>query len=157
MRLLLPLCLAVMAAAACSTPPVTDTGSDGYIIRYININAVYEYAVSGSNEAVTLRNKRNDILKKIKSRESRATSGGDQELDHYRRELEKLELAEKKFKAAVFSRIKTAVESVAERHEVDFMLSTGEGVVYSRPVYDLTAEVISELDKMNKNSSPLWK
>jgi len=37
------------------------------------------------------------------------------------------------------------------------MLGTGEGVVYSRPVFDLTSEVISELEKMNKNSSPVWK
>lgn len=157
MRLVLPLYLMVLAAAACSAPVITDSGSDGYIIRYININVIYDYELSKSNEAVSLKAKREEILKKIRSGESVSRGDDNRELDYYRSELVKLDESEKKLKAVIYSKIKKAVESVAERHEVDFMLGTGEGVVYSRPVFDLTSEVIAELEKMGKNSSPVWK
>lgn len=157
MRLALPLYLIILAASACSAPVISDSGSDGYIIRYVNMNAIYDYEVSRSNEAVSLKTKRDDILKKISSRESVSKGDADRELEYYRSELVKLEESEKKLKAFIYAKIKKAVESVAERHEVDFMLGTGEGVVYSRPVFDLTSEVISELEKMNQNSSPVWK
>ena len=157
MRLLLPLYMMFLAAGACSAPVITDGGSDSYIIRYINMNAVYDYEIARSNDAVSLKAKREDILKKIRSRESVSREEDDRELVYYRAELVKLEESEKKLKAAIYAKIKKAVESVAERHEVDFMLGTGEGVVYSRPVFDLTSEVIAELEKMSKNSSPVWK
>lgn len=157
MRLVLPLYLMVLACAACSAPVVADTGGDGYIIRYINMNAVYDYELARSNEAVSLKAKREDILKKIRSTESAGQGDKGRELEYYRSELVKIEESEKKLKSSIYAKIKKAVESVAERHGVDFMLGTGEGVVYSRPVFDLTSEVISELENMNRNSSPVWK
>ena len=157
MSRLLPLYLFLMFFAACSAPVLTESGSEGYIIRYVNMNAIYDYELSRSNEAVSLKYKRDDILKKIKSLESAGSGSNERELGYYRSELEKLDESGTKLKAAIYARIKKAVESVAERYDVDFMLGTGEGVVYSRPVFDLTSEVIDELEKMNKNSSPVWK
>ncbi|HNY15442.1 MAG TPA: hypothetical protein PKI12_07860, partial [Bacteroidales bacterium] len=113
MRLVLSLYLVVLAAAACSAPVISDGGSDGYIIRYINMNAIYNYEVSRSNEAVSLKTKREDILKKIRSRESVSPGDNDRELEYYRSELVKLEESEKKLKTAIYVKIKKAVEAVA--------------------------------------------
>ena len=156
MRPVLFLLVAVLTAA-CSAPYLSGSEGDGYVIRYVNMNTIYDYELSRSNEAVSLRAKREDLLKKISAAESAGREGGGRQLEHYRSELLKVEEAQKKLKAAIYARIKKAVESVAGRHEVDFMLGTGEGVVYSRPVFDLTDDVIDELEKMNKNSSPVWK
>lgn len=157
MRLVLPLYLMVLAAAACSSPVINDGSGDTYIIRYVNMNALYDYELTRSNEAASLKVRRDDILRKIKGVESGGSGDRGRELEYYRSELVKLEESEKKLKASIYQKIKKAVESVAGRHEVDFILGTGEGVIYSRPVFDLTSEVIDELDKMNKNSSPVWK
>jgi Skp family chaperone for outer membrane proteins len=121
------------------------------------MNTIYDYELSRSNEAVALRAKREDLLKKVSAAESAGREEGGRELEHYRSELQKVEEGQKKLKAAIFAKIKRAVESVAGRYEVDFILGAGEGVVYSRPVFDLTDDVIDELEKMNKNSSPVWK
>lgn len=157
MRLVLPLYLMVLAAAACSSPVINDGSGDTYIIRYVNLNAIYEHELTRSNEAVSLKLKREDVLRKIRAAEAASSGDKGSELDHYRSELVKLEESEKKLKVSIYQKIRKAMESVAGRHEVDFILGTGEGVIYSRPVFDLTSEVIDELDRMNKNSSPVWK
>ena len=148
MRGLVSLMLAA-ALLSCAGTAERDTG--GYIIRYVNLGIIYEYELSRSNEAVMLKNKKEGIQKKLDE------SKDGSEAAHYKEELKKIQEEEKKIKSALYLRIKAAVETVAKKHEVDFLLSTGEGVVYSKPVYDLTSEVIAELDKMRTNSSPVWK
>lgn len=148
-----------LLAASCATPAVQQT--EGYVIRYINLEVVYEYALGKSEEAQKLKIKKQDLLAKIRTKESapeyRPGDRSDPELEHYRTELNRLAEEEKKIKAAIYVRIRNAVEAVAKKYNVDFLLNTGEGVVYSRPVFDLTAEVVAELEKADKNSSPKWK
>lgn len=153
MRSLVSLLLAAVLLS-CAGTAARDTG--GYIIRYVNLGVIYEYELSKSNEAVMLKNKKEGILKKLEALKEGQADGG-QEAAYYREELKKIQEEEKKIKSALYLKIKTAVETVAKKHEVDFLLSTGEGVIYSKPVYDLTSEVIAELDKMRTNSSPVWK
>jgi len=152
---IIPAFLSVVILSSCGGGLVKDT--DGYIIRYVNLGVIYEYELSRNNEAVMLKNKKEDILKKIEGLKEGSDGQGDQGIAYYRDELKKVQEEEKKIKSAVYLKIKTAVETVAKKYEVDFLLGTGEGVVYSKPVYDLTSEVIAELDKMSVNSSPVWK
>ncbi len=57
-------------------------------------------------------------------------------------------------KRKIYSRIKTAISNVAARQNADFVLNTGDAVLYSRNSYDMTDDVIKEYRKLNEISSP---
>jgi Skp family chaperone for outer membrane proteins len=57
-------------------------------------------------------------------------------------------------KNRIYSKIKTAVSNVARRHDADFILNTGDAVLYSRSSYDITDDVIREYKKLTDISSP---
>jgi len=136
----------------------TDTGTKGdYVIRYISLNSVYEYIYNNSNEAQVIKRKADSLVKKINELENSETAVSRIELNHYKNELSKIREQEKLFKTESFIKIKTAINSIATKHNVDFILNSGDGVVYSKPVYDLTYEVIKELKSLNKRTSPVFK
>ena len=147
------LCLLLSAVFCASGPGV----SDDYVIRYINLNTVYEYIYNNSNEAQIIKRNTDSLVKKINEMESSEISVSKVELNHYKNELVKLHEKEKAFKAESFIKIKIAVDKVAIKHNADFILNSGDGVLYSRPVYDLTYEVIKELQSLNKRTSPVFK
>ena len=133
-----------------------NTGSD-YVIRYVNLNSVYEYVYNNSNEAQEIKRKTDSLNKKINEIENSEVTVSKTELAYYKSEINKLNEQEKKLKIEFYSRIKTAVNSIAARHNTDFILNSGDGVIYSRPVYDLTNEVIKELKSLNERTSPVYK
>jgi len=57
-------------------------------------------------------------------------------------------------KKKIYGKIKTAVSNVARRHDADFVLNTGEAVLYSRTAYDVTDDVIREYKKLSDITSP---
>ncbi|HPF04702.1 MAG TPA: OmpH family outer membrane protein [Spirochaetota bacterium] len=57
-------------------------------------------------------------------------------------------------KKRLYEQIKTAISNVARRHNADFILNTGEAVLYSRSSYDVTDDVIREYKKLSDISSP---
>ena len=131
--------------------------SRDYVIRYINLNSVYEYAYNNSNEAQVIKRKTDALNKKIDEIENSEAKESKTELDYYRSEINKLKEQETKLKSEFYSGIKTAVNNIAVKHNTDFILNSGDGVVYSRPVYDLTSEVIKELKSINERTSPVYK
>ncbi len=144
----------VTGVIACAT---VNGPSGDYVIRYINLNSVYEYIYNNNNEAQVIKRKADSLVKKINEMENSETPVSKTELNHYRNELLKIREKEKDFKNESFVMIKTAVNNVAAKHNVDFILNSGDGVVYSKPVYDLTYEVIKELRSLNKRTSPVYK
>jgi len=140
---------------SCSTGN-NNTGND-YVIRYINLNSIYEYVYNNSNEAQEIKRKTDSLNKKINEIENSEVTVSKTELAYYKSEINKLNEQEKKLKIEFYSRIKTAVNSIAARHNTDFILNSGDGVIYSRPVYDLTNEVIKELKSLNDRTSPVYK
>lgn len=144
----------LLSGIACTTGPGV---SGDYVIRYINLNTIYEYIYNNSNEAQVMKRNIDSLLKKINEMETSDNPVSKIELNHYKNELSKLREQEKAFKSASFLKIKTAVDNVAAKHNTDFILNSGDGVVYSRPVYDLTYEVIKELQSLNRRTSPVYK
>lgn len=57
-------------------------------------------------------------------------------------------------KSRLLGKIKTAISNVARRHNADFILNTGDAVLYSRSSYDITDDVIREYKKLADISSP---
>jgi Skp family chaperone for outer membrane proteins len=131
--------------------------SSEYVIRYINLNSIYEYIYNNSNDAQNLKRETDSLIKKIDEMENSDGAVSKVELNHYRSELAKLREQEKNFKAETFVKIKTAVGNIAAKHNADFILNSGDGVVYSKPVYDLTYEVIKEYKSLNNRSSLIYK
>lgn len=144
----------LLSGTSCTTG--TNASSD-YVIRYINLNVIYEYIYNNSNEAQIIKRNIDALVKKIGDLENSETAVSKLELNHYRNELLKLRDQEKVFKTESFLQIKTAVNNVAVKHNADFIMNSGDGVVYSKPVYDLTHEVIKELKSLNKRTSPVYK
>ena len=143
-----------MSIISCATG---NNMSGDYVIRYINLNSIYEYIYNNSNEAQVIKRKRDSLIKKIGEMETSETSVSKTELNHYRNELIKIREQEKTFKNESFVKIKAAIDNVAAKHNADFILNSGDGVVYSKPVYDLTYDVIKELKSLNKRTSPVYK
>jgi len=144
-----------LTVLSCSSGNI-KTGND-YVIKYINLNSVYEYIYNNSNEAQEIKRKIDSLNKKIEDVENSGSGGSKAELNHYKSEISKEMEREKKLKSVFHSRIKTAVNSVASKHNADFVLNSGDGVIYSRPVYDITDDVIRELKSITDRTSPIYK
>jgi Skp family chaperone for outer membrane proteins len=131
--------------------------SNDYIIRYVNMSLVYEYAYNNSNEALELKRKIDAFSRKIEDAENSEVSVSKSEIKYYKSEIVKLREQEKKLKSELYAGIKAAVNNTAGKYNTDFILNSGDGVVYSRPAYDLTFEVIKELKSLNERTSPVYK
>lgn len=145
-------CLIILSCGSARSKDSAD-----YVIRYINLNSVYDYVYSNSNEALDIQRKLDSLNKKISDIENQETGGSRSELLYYKGEVVKLIDQEKKLKTDFYARIHTALKNTASKHNVDFILNSGDGVVYSRPVYDLTNEVIKEVKSLENRTSPAVK
>ncbi|PKL16979.1 MAG: hypothetical protein CVV49_13485 [Spirochaetae bacterium HGW-Spirochaetae-5] len=145
-------CLIIFSCGSVKTKDSAD-----YVIRYINLNSVYDYVYSNSNEALDIQRKLDSLNKKISDIENQETGGSRSELLYYKGEVVKLKDQEKKLKTDFYARIHTALKNTASKHNADFILNSGDGVVYSRPVYDLTNEVIKEVKSLEYRTSPAVK
>ena len=128
---------------------------DVYVIRYINLNAIYEYVYNNSNEAQDLKRKIDSLNKRINDAEDSKSSGS--ELNYYREEMIKLKEQERQIKAGFYSRIKSAVDIVADKHNADFIFNLSDGLLYSKSEYDITDEIIKELKSIGERTSPVNK
>lgn len=128
-----------------------------YVIRYINLNAVYNYMYNSSNEAQEIKRKTDSLNKKIDEMENSTANVSKSELAYYKGEVSKLKEQEKKLKSECYLKIKTALNNIAAKHNADFIFNTGEGMVYSKPAYDVTNEVISEIKSLEVRTSPVYK
>ena len=157
MRWLLKIFLFIFSVSVISCSAGRNISSGDYVIRYINLNSVYDYLYNNSSEAQDVKRKTDSLHKKIEELENSEAAGSKTELIYYRGERVKIEEQEKKLKSEFYSRIKTAVGNVAAKNNADFILNSGEGVLYSRPAYDLTNDVIKELKSLNARTSPVYK
>jgi len=145
----------LIALASCSAGDLIS--SNRHVIKYINLNAVYEYVYNNSNEAQDLKRKIDSLNKRIYDAENAKESGSKSELNYYREEMIKLKEQEKQLKSGFYSRIKSAVDSVAEQHNADFVFNLSDGLLYSKSEYDITNEIIKELKSIDERTSPVYK
>jgi len=155
MKRLSGILLCLLTVFSCAA--VNQRTSGDYVIRYINMNSVYEYVYSNSNEAQDIKRKSDSLNKKIDDIENSDTAGSKTELLYYKGEVVKLREQERKLKFEFYARINTAIKNTASKHNTDFIFNSGDGVVYSRPAYDLTNEVIKEVKSLEERTSPVKK
>lgn len=119
MRILRCLILLLLLLMSC-TPGVRKNG-DFYVIRYVDLQRVYAFAL-------------------------KAEKGAPLKVD--------AASTDEETKKRIYGRIKTAISHAAGRHNADFILNTGDAVLYARTSYDITDDVIREYKKLNDIASP---
>ena len=142
----------LIAIISCSTD-----NSNKHVIKYINLNAIYEYIYNNSNEAQDLKRKIDSLNKRIYDAESSKTAGSESELNYYKGEMIKLKEQEKQIKSGFYSKIKAAVDNIADKHNADFIFNLSDGLLYSKSGYDITDEIIKELKSVDERTSPVYK
>jgi len=146
--------LLIIVVLSCSGAVKDD--KDSYIIRYVNLSKVFDYAVKNDPEAAVFRNniKHTGGKKRGAAEEEDA---GVPETDYKENNISTESADERKIKSRIYGRIKIAVSGVARKHNADFILNTGDAVIFSKPAYDVTDDVIREYKKIHDISSPSIK
>ncbi|MCL1864592.1 MAG: OmpH family outer membrane protein [Spirochaetes bacterium] len=145
----------LMVITSCSMIGFNNTNN--HVIRYINLNAIYEHLYNNSNEAQELKRKMDSLNKKIYDVENAKASASESELNYYREEMAKLKEQEKQIKSGFYSKIKSALETIANKYDADFVFNSSDGLVYSKSEYDITDEIIKELKSINERTSPVYQ
>ena len=146
----------LICITSCSMRDFVNSNNN-YVVKYINLNAIYEYIYNNSNEAQELKRKIDLLNKKTYDIENSESSGSESELNYYREEMIKLKEQERQMKSGFYSKIKSAVDSVADKHNADFIFNLSDGLLYSKSEYDITDEIIKELKSINERTSPVYK
>jgi Skp family chaperone for outer membrane proteins len=131
--------------------------SNNYVIRYVNLNAIHEYIYNNSNEVQDLKRKIDLLNRKIYEAENAKISGTESELKFYREEMIKLKEQEKQIKSRLYSKIKTALDNIADKYNADFVFNLSDGLLYAKSEYDITDEIIEELKSIDERTSSVYK
>jgi Skp family chaperone for outer membrane proteins len=155
------ICAAVAAAlASCSYITKKDAAPLPPVIRYINLKAVYGFAMNRSRDALDVRKKLDQKLARMREIE-RALD--DQTTDHvalleeYRavkKDLDALKSRSRYFKSRLLTQIERAVKNVAAEAKADFIYNIGEELLYAKREYDVSEDVIREIIRLEERKSP---
>jgi Skp family chaperone for outer membrane proteins len=131
------------------------------VVRYVNLRTVYGAVLSRDEKAQRLNEKRDTINAQIEEdRRLLLLDGVDRDevsrrLGSARRKLLELADDEESHKARLLNRIQTAIKNVAESIGADFVLNGGDDVLYGKKRYDITEDVIRELERIETRSDPV--
>jgi len=159
-------CAAVMAAAAVaifsSCSYFKNKGEIGPppVIRYMNLKAVYSYALNKNRDALDVKKKLDRKLERMKEIERDLNEpSGDHvaALDEYRTlaaDLAALRGRSRYYKGIILTQIDRAVKNVSEKIKIDFVVNIGDDLIYARKEYDVTEDVILEITRLDERRAP---
>ncbi len=156
------LCLlsAVITALSCSTGTARAEGKCP-VVRYVNLSAVSSYIDSTDPEYARILKDRDLASRKMKAGQSNSERGPiSEDTKSEAVEATILENAESmlsSYRANNLKRINLILKKLAAEEGVDFILNYSEHVIYADSSYDLTSQVIRELEKQSKLNSPLLR
>ncbi len=136
----------------CSSLPGGESSST--IVRYVNIKAVYEHALNNDKDLIELNKKRNSLIDK------KNNSAGDskaEEIKLIEKELADLSVDEDALKLRIYRKISDVIRDMARRRGIDFIFNRGDAMVYAKTEFDITEDVIRELNYRDDRVSPVWK
>lgn len=136
-----------------------------YKIRYVNIDIIFDYLVKNNSNAEKIRERKEDILLKIEAINKRLTGANksaknDEILKTQRQyfaDLDVIKKDEEHYKSLFLNQIDNALEIIAKKSDIDFILNIGEGVVYSKKEYNITEELLREIIKQKQRNSPVTR
>ncbi len=158
--------LILIFSISCSTPNRQKLPSDAEIqsIRYINIQAVFEFLSGRDTAALKLKIDKEEAIKNLQSYEEKLLSDSSSskqklasEYKAAKKKLAEFEKEESNLKIKFLKQINTAVKILAKDMNADFILNLGDEVVFAKKKYDITEDVLREIIKLEKRSDPSVK
>lgn len=131
---------------ACSSIKDKKYENKGYQIRYVNLQTIFEFTAAYDPEAMKTKIAMEKLYKKMKSSDK---------IKDTKTKLKRLQREENYQKTKLYKLINNAVKIVADRHGLDFILNSGDELIYGKKKYDITEEVIREIVKLKKRNAPV--
>ncbi len=152
---------AVIACAGCASANRSPAAPAH--IGYLHLSLVVDYLAKGDDEAREMAARKRALRETIDTSDKKLSAETDirrreqlvAAMGAARGELEQLADREKTVKGRYYAEIQRAVERVAGRRRIDFVLNMGEGLVYSRREFDMTEDVLREIQSTRRRSVPL--
>ncbi len=130
-------------------------------IAYVYMSLLFDAASEGTPDLEQIERA---LQRKIERRERVTESLGKEgtveavarnDLKRLDREIRGLRERREKLKERLLKEISTAVDRVAKREKLDFVLTMGEGCIYGRNRYDVTEKVLREMVRLKQRSAPV--
>jgi len=164
MRVLVHILLVFMVAG-CSYQKqmLDDPGVEVPVVRYVQLQVLYEYLVSHDESASMIRSRSEKLYGEIKILESRLLQQADPKkrselygtLEKLKKELSDLRNKEESYKKEFLKKIEDSARHVAKKHGYHLVLNGGDAVIYSVNEYDITREVLREIVSRKIRSAPV--
>jgi len=154
--------LAAIIFCSCSSVN-KDKKGDGaaIVIRYINLRTVYAFLLNKDEKAKQMDEKRSKLETALEDDKNLLLKEeGDKEtlyqrIKSNRQKLQELAVDEENHKAKLLNKIQAAVKNIAESSGADFIFNIGDEVIYAKKKYDVTEDVLSELERLESRSDPV--
>jgi Skp family chaperone for outer membrane proteins len=155
--------LLILLSISCASPNKQKLPSDADVqsIRYINIQAVFEFLSGRDSSALKLKIDKEEAIKNLQSFEEKLLSDSSpskqklaSEYKDAKKKLANLEKDESNLKIKFLKQINTAVKILAKDMNADFILNLGDEVIFAKKKYDITEDVLREIIKLEKRSDP---
>lgn len=155
---------AVIAFAGCASADRSPAAPAAHAhIGYLHLSLVVDYLAKGDDEAREMAARKRALRETIDASDKKLSGEPDirrreqlvATMGAARGELEQLANREKTVRGRYYAEIQRAVERVAGRRRIDFVLNMGEGLVYSRREFDVTEDVLREIQSTRRRSAPL--
>lgn len=157
--------LTAVFLSACSslTGGKTDKTAEGLVLRYVNLQAVYEALLAKSDRAQSLTAQKTEVYERIESvQQALILENGDKqalvaEMSSLRKKYDSILEEEKNLKEEIYKQINRALSSLAKESGTDFIFNMGEGLVYGAAKYDMTEDLLREVVKIDRRSDSVLR
>ena len=145
----------------CSSVPF-EKNEPSSVIRYVNMKVVYEHVLRSDREIIENSKKREALLEKKKLLVSSAGSLKDDdkvkaEIQLIDKELSLLAIDADEVKLRVYKKISAAVRDISRRRNIDMVFNIGDSLVYAKKDFDITDDIIDEINHREDQADPRWK
>ncbi|HOS41938.1 MAG TPA: OmpH family outer membrane protein [Spirochaetota bacterium] len=152
----------IAANAGCSSEPKRVEPRD-LRVRAVNLSLIFDFLAAKNADAKDLRERRAKLAADDAAISSQRADEGDPkkraELDARLKknegELKELGKREESVKARLYAEINRSVAIVAKRMDLDYILTVGDALVYSKKEHDITDEVIREIVRLHNRNAPV--
>ena len=155
------LLLAMTLMMSCSSLKKGKKGAENIVIRYINMRSLYSYLLKKDEKAELLRKKYERLEEQIENDKLLLLQDGNdtesiyKRLNSNREKIKSVADEEELHKGKLLNRINSAVKKVAQSAGIDFVLNIGDEVVYGKKKFDITEDVLKELELLEMRSNPV--
>ncbi len=145
----------------CSSVPF-GKNEPSSVIRYVNMKAVYEHVLKTDKEIMENSKKREALLEKKKLLASSSGSLKDDdkvkaEIQLIDKELSLLAIDEDDVKLRIYKKISAALRDISRRRNIDMVFNIGDALVYAKKDFDITDDIIDEINHREDQADPRWK